>query len=206
MSHCTSRQTYINVMTQEASLSEMLEPICQTTWYCIPERHNLQVFFFLQCICHSVKLRSEPTTYPTYKRSATHYTSWSSHSSVANDSSLLDVMWRCVTGRVVPDVSKDQSACIFRGKHCKKLLYPEDDGTMILQNISRNYSPNDISQMASIFNYHEVFTDFLGLFRRTLKYYHSHPVPSINASSCHLELQHQISETLSSYSKFNNYN
>ena len=45
-------------------------------------------------------------------------------------------MWHCVIIHVVPDVSKDCGASIFRIKQFfpVKLLNPEDEGTKILQN------------------------------------------------------------------------
>jgi hypothetical protein len=52
-------------------------------------------------------------------------------------------MWCSVTRRVFPDISKDYSACIFRVKQFKLLLYPEDDGTITLWYVMTNYSPSD---------------------------------------------------------------
>ena len=48
-------------------------------------------------------------------------------------------MWCCTTSWAVPDVSKDQSACIFRVMQFQKLLHPNDEGTMIPWYVRRNY-------------------------------------------------------------------
>jgi hypothetical protein len=54
----------------------------------------------------------------------------------------IPVFWTCccTTRWVVRDVSKDQSACIFRAMQFQKLLHPEDAGTMIPSNVRWNYS------------------------------------------------------------------
>jgi hypothetical protein len=50
----------------------------------------------------------------------------------------------CTTTWVFPDVSKDQSACIFMVMQFQKLLHPEDEGTMIPSNVRWNYSSTNI--------------------------------------------------------------
>ena len=144
-------------------LPETLDSLCHITWYRIPENQDFQVFCSVSPMVSSWDTNPEPAK---HKTGALHILTFSQLWLTAQ------VFWmRCCTSRwAVPDVSKDQSACIFRVMQFQEVLHPEDEGTIILWYVRRNYSSTNTLldiKMISMLYCHEVFTVFQNLVRKT---------------------------------------